>query len=238
MRLLVLLASLGPRIVEGDGPLETSSPSPTSSAPASSTSSGLPVCNPASGDVRYLAIGCGGPISAGVCQASWDLHEVEMFSPSHEPISLSVSAVTGTHDSYPASNAIDGDPNSFWAGDFVIGMACTCWEWTKLDTQAITLDMATARPVGSIHITQGNNEWAMKDIRIRCGDSNGNFDAFAPLVLEISWETTIIGCTTTGGCAVTYMSQTPTWSCSVVSWSPMSTGSFLLLATYFVLILH
>ena len=100
-----------------------------------------------------------------------------------------------SHILHPASQAIDGNPDSFWAGTYDVCMGCNCWRSEKIDQRATTLDMAAARPVGKIYIRQGHNMWCIKDIRICCGDSNGNFDTFAPLVLEISFEKTVIGST-------------------------------------------
>ena len=205
------------------------------------------LCNPARGNVRYLRIGNAGPITTPECFASWDLHEVEIFSPTNQRISTTVSQFTGFATGYPAENAIDGDTTSFWAGDHEVGMACVCWSSEKIDKQAITLDMGSEVPVGAIHITQGNNIWAMETLQITCGDRFGVFDFGAPLVLNVSWEITKISCSTTSGCAVTYKSQTPDWVCepgttSLPTLPPASSsqsyaGYFLLLTIYVVLFL-
>lgn len=218
------------QLARGDGPAVTS----TSSGPISSTSSTTPVCNPFRG-VRYLMLGNGGAIRSGVCEASWDLHEVEVFDTNGVKISAVASSPTGSLSSYPASNAVDGDTESFWAGDFDVGLSCSCWNSAKLDGQQLLLDLQSEVRVGEIRLHQGDNTWSLTDIRIHCGDGAGDFSD-PPMELGISMALTQISCASSG-CEVTYQSISPYWSCRAVSWSHTRNACWCLLAAFCVLFL-
>ena len=104
----------------GDGPLETSSSTSTTPDPASISDAS--VCNPYRG-YSYISIGAAGGIGSSQCTASWDLYEVEVRTSNGQVSALTAWSPTGSDSGHPPSEAVDGDLNSFWAGDHDLGMS-------------------------------------------------------------------------------------------------------------------
>mmetsp|Transcript_40532 Transcript_40532/g.94748 ORF Transcript_40532/g.94748 Transcript_40532/m.94748 type:complete len:233 (+) Transcript_40532:86-784(+) len=179
----------------GDGPLVTSTSTPTNAVSDSNPN----ICNPALGH-RYISIGSAGGISSSSCYASWDLHEVEAFT-SNGQLTLSASSMSGSDDGWPPSKAVDGDMSTFWAGDHDVGMSCSCWDDSKQDGQILTIDLGSNQQVTQLKLHQGGqgNDWAVKRVRLHCHESVAFSSAFVePLEIEVSAGVTTIDCSDQG----------------------------------------
>ncbi|CAE7685375.1 ACP5 [Symbiodinium necroappetens] len=195
MLLPILLASWSVLPSGGDGPLVTSTSTPTNVVSDSNPN----ICNPFRG-YRYISIGAAGGISSSSCYASWDVHEVEAFTSSGQ-LTLSASSMSGSDDGYPPSKAVDGDSGSFWAGDHDVGMSCSCWDDSKKDGQILTLDLGSNQQVTQLKLYQGGNgnDWAVKRVRLHCHESVAFSSALSePLELEVSTGVTTIDCSDQG----------------------------------------
>ncbi|CAE7794043.1 ACP5 [Symbiodinium sp. CCMP2456] len=195
MLLRILLASWSVLPSGGDGPLGTSTSTPTNAVSDSDPN----ICNPARG-YRYISIGAAGGISSSSCFASWDVHEVEAFTSSGQ-LTLSASSMSGSDTDYPPSKAVDGDTGSFWAGDHDVGMSCSCWDDSKKDGQILTLDLGSTQQVTQLKLYQGGNgnDWAVKRVRLHCHMSVAFSSALSePLELDVSTGVTTIECNDQG----------------------------------------
>eukprot|EP00913_Durusdinium_trenchii_P001608 g1491.t1 len=95
--------------------------------------------------------------------------------------------MTGVSDDHPVSNVVDGDRSSFHAGDWDIGLGCSCWDDSKIGSQQVDLDLGTLTQVARIVIVQGGDTdpWSVGNLRIECGDMSMAFDP-AVMQFEIS----------------------------------------------------
>lgn len=189
---------IGFPVATGDGPAFLSST--TTIIPG--TSNETFDCNPYDG-VNYIIFGNGNGITATSCGSSWDLHEIEMWDENGVKITLfGAESLTGSDSGYPASQTIDGQSSTFWAGDHDIGMSCDCWDSSKKDGQSIRVSLGATNKVSKIRLQQGGagNTWAISKIRIHCGAA---YQA-NPLPLDISFGTTDIECND-AGCATVSM---------------------------------
>ncbi|CAE7400082.1 ACP5 [Symbiodinium natans] len=170
----------------GDGPLETSSSTSTTPDPASISDAS--VCNPYRG-YSYISIGAAGGIGSSQCTASWDLYEVEVRTSNGQVSALTAWSPTGSDSGHPPSEAVDGDLNSFWAGDHDLGMSCSCWDDSKKDGQLVSINLGGAQNITSVTIHQGGSgdQWAVKRMRLHCHDQVGYSSATVPpLELDVS----------------------------------------------------
>ena len=194
MLLPVLLATSHVLPSGGDGP-----------APIATSTSSPRICNPAQG-FRYISIGAAGGIAATSCYNSWDVHEVEVHTSigrlTQMPTGvLSVFSPTGSDDEQPPFLAMDGDRNTFWAGDHDIGMSCACWNDSKKDGQLLTIDMRSIQQVTKLKLYQGggDNKWAVKRVRLHCHDTLPFSSAVVePLEIDVSTDLTTIECSDYG----------------------------------------
>ncbi|CAK9010953.1 unnamed protein product [Durusdinium trenchii] len=186
--------------VQGDGEFLVTSPSPDVSSVSSvePTSGYIGGCNPFQG-VRYLRISNGREIPRWLCSASWDIYEVELTDSTGARLAPSASTMTGVSDDHPVSNVVDGDRSSFHAGDWDIGLGCSCWDDSKIGSQQVDLDLGTLTQVARIVIVQGGDTdpWSVGNLRIECGDMSMAFDP-AVMQFEISRAVTTIECTAQG----------------------------------------
>ena len=204
---LLRWAALPLPVALGDGELLLSS---STSTPTASTTRNVTIdCNPYDGH-QFFIFGNGNGITSEQCGASWDLYEVSFWDENGDPIAVSeASSLTGTAPSvqsginivdYSANNAVDGHNSTFFAGDYDVGMACSCWNSGKLDGQSLLVDLGSTKKVSKIMLLQGGagDIWAISNIRIHCGNSYQTH----PLPLEISFGETDIECNA-GGCQTT-----------------------------------
>ncbi|CAE7947716.1 Gstt1 [Symbiodinium sp. KB8] len=182
-------------LAKGDGPVAT-----TTSTTTTTTAAGFQMgCNPYDG-YQYFRITLAGPIPRTHCTSSWDLNEVEMWDVLGNKVILSADAPYGSAE--PASNAVDGDLGSYFAGDHDIGAGCTCWDDSKVGSSGIVVNTPFVSQISRIKLTQGGdtNPWSVARMKIECGSSPSAYSAL-PIFVDTSRTSTTITCSP-AGCTV------------------------------------
>ncbi|CAE7642465.1 ACP5 [Symbiodinium sp. CCMP2592] len=93
------------------------------------------------GTHRYLRISNTGPVASVLCDASWDLYELEVSDVAGSLLFPVASSPTGSAIGHPASLAVGGSLSTFWAGGHDVGLGCRCWSEAKKAAQSLLLDM-------------------------------------------------------------------------------------------------
>eukprot|EP00439_Symbiodinium_sp_Y106_P079428 s483_g18.t1 len=221
----LLLATLG--LAKGDGPIVT-----TTTTTSTTTVEGFQTgCNPYDGH-QYYRITLAGPIPRTHCSSSWDLHEVEMWDVLGSKVTLSASAPYGSSEA--ASNAVDGDTGTFFAGDHDIGAGCTCWDDSKIGASGIVVNTPFVTQISRIKLTQGgaDNPWSVGRMKIECGSSSTQFLS-AAIFVDTSRTSTTITCSS-AGCTAELETPITDWCEGVALAGLGSTLSFTLLVSQIV----
>lgn len=105
-----------------------------------------------------------------------------------------------------ASNVVDGDKSTYWAGNDEHGLSCSCWNSSKINKQAIQFVLPETY-ISRIEVYQGNNARSMGHFRVHCAGAGGNYRTDDVLEVHGSLDQTTLtfsdaGCFVTGSTAV------------------------------------
>lgn len=171
-------------------------------------------CNPYLHTTRFIQISNGGATSVESCTASWDLHEVEFYDRNGNKLTAFAHAMSLSSETHVASNVVDGDKSTYWAGNDEHGLSCSCWNSSKVDKQAIQFALPEAY-ISRIEVYQGNNARSMGHFRIHCAGSGGNYRTDDVLEVHGSLDQTTITCSD-AGCFVTGSTTVGTSTCGTI----------------------
>lgn len=163
-------------------------------------------CNPYLHPTRFIQISNGGATSVESCTASWDLHEVEFYDRNGNKLVVTAHSITETTEPHVASNVVDGDKSTYWAGNDEHGLSCSCWNSSKINKQAIQFVLPETY-ISRIEVYQGNNARSMGHFRVHCAGAGGNYRTDDVLEVHGSLDQTTLtfsdaGCFVTGSTAV------------------------------------
>eukprot|EP00435_Cladocopium_sp_Y103_P022002 s89_g5.t1 len=196
--LLLLCYTTG---VLSDGELLVSTTEPSTTEPSANVSSSE-VCNPYLA-YRYLKIANACCVRSDGCTDSWDLYEFAVYDTAGERIITSSAASSGYGKSNAAGKALDFSTDTWWEGDYDIGMSCSCWGEDKVGGQWMIVDLGEPKIVKHIMIIQGGADdvFAVSQVQIECSQDMVNWDR-SPLRFSVSYGQTQLQCSQQG-CLVT-----------------------------------
>lgn len=131
------------------------------------------------------------------------MYEFAIYDTAGERIMTSSRASSGYGKSNTEGKALDFNTDTWWEGDYDIGMGCGCWEEHKVGGQWMIVDLGEPKTVKNIMVIQGgvNDVWAVSQVQIECSQDMVTWDR-SPLRFSVSYGQTQLLCSQQG-CVVT-----------------------------------